>query len=65
MSALMLRLSVFENGDEAMSIDVAYPEMRLVMDAYFGLISQVVSEEEFLAYVEEVKAHVASQGRLQ
>jgi len=65
MSAMMLRISVFENGDEAMSIDVAYSEMRFLLDAYFGLVSQVVSNEEFDDYMDEVKSYVASKGRLQ
>lgn len=65
MSPMMLRLSVFENGEEAMSIDVAYTEMRFLLDAYFGLVSQVVSNEEFDDYMDEVKSYVASKGRLQ
>lgn len=65
MSKLTIRLAVLEDGDEAMAVDIGFVEMHQAMDAYFDMVSRLLSCEEFAKYMQEVKDHVASMGRLQ
>ncbi len=69
MSQPTIRLMVLENGSEAMSLDIAFDEMKGCLDGYFFCAEKLLGQDEYDSFVKDVQVwlaqRIARKGRLQ